>query len=334
MRIPAPLAASLVALLLGSAPAARQAQHPAQPAQPQPPAGTPAPAPQTQPERSQQGPIRTGINFVRVDAIVTDKQGNPVLDLKPEEFSLSKEKKPQKIEQFSVVKIDADTQIAAGTPTAIRSLSDEEREAARPDVRLFVLLLDDYHVKRGNDLAVRKPIIEFIQNQLSPLDMVAIMYPLTPVTDLHFTRDRGALVSAVEHFEGRKFEYQPRNMFEEKYAYYPAATVEKIRNDVTMGALKGAAIKLGGLREGGKSITFVREGFTATLPPQLNDPVAAMPGLGNSARRNPNIQNSDTTEFFNSASLLSDMREVFDTANRQNTSIYAVDPRGLAVFGT
>src|SRR4029078_8818847 len=26
------------------------------------------------------------------------------------------------------------------------------------------------------------------------------------------------------------------------------------------------------------------------------------------------------------------MREVFDTANRNNTSIYAVDPRGLAVF--
>ena len=99
-----------------------------------------------------------------------------------------------------------------------------------------------------------------------------------------------------------------------------------------MGALKGAAVKLGGLREGRKAIIFVSEGFTATLPPQLNDPVAAMPGLGNSARRNPNIQNSDTTEFFNSASLLSDMREVFDTANRQNTSIYPVDPRGLAVF--
>ena len=90
-----------------------------------------------------------------------------------------------------MVKIDADTQFNAGPPTEIRSLSDEEREAARPDVRLFVLLLDDYHVKRGNDLAVRKPIIEFIQNQLSPLDMVALMYPLTPVTELHFSRDRG-----------------------------------------------------------------------------------------------------------------------------------------------
>jgi len=37
------------------------------------------------------------------------------------------------------------------------------------------------------------------------------------------------LISAVEHFQGRKFDYQPRNEFEEKYAYYPAATVEKIR---------------------------------------------------------------------------------------------------------
>jgi VWFA-related protein len=30
--------------------------------------------------------------------------------------------------------------------------------------------------------------------------------------------------------------------------------------------------------------------------------------------------------------MLGDMREVFDTANRQNTSIYCVDPRGLTPF--
>jgi VWFA-related protein len=159
------------------------------------------------------------------------------------------------------------------------------------------------------------------------------MYPLTPVADLHFTRDRVGLISAIEHFQGRKFDYTPRNQFEEKYAYYPAATVEKVRNDVTMGALKGAAVRLGSLREGRKSIIFVSEGFTSTLPPQLNDPIAAMPGLGNRARRNPGVQGpGDTIEFFNQADMLSDMRDVFDTANRQNTSIYAVDPRGLAAF--
>src|SRR5262245_20943227 len=349
MKIPTSFGAGLLTIVLcAAAPAARQSPPPQQPPAGQPPQQQPAGKPsqqtpaQQQPPAQPQGqqqdtpraqqPIRSGINFVRVDAIVSDKQGNVVLDLKPDEFSIAEDGKPQKIESFSVVKVDPTTQIDAEAPREIRSDSDEEREAQRPDVRLFVILLDDYHVRRGNDMACRKPLIDFITNQLAPADMVALMYPLTPVTDLRFTRNRDSLINAVEHFEGRKFNYEPRNQFEEQYAYYPAATVERIRNDVVMGALKGAAVKLGGLREGRKSIIFVSEGFTATLPPQLNDPVAAMPGMNNPARRNPNIQNSDTTEFFNSASLLSDMREVFDTANRQNTSIYAVDPRGLAVF--
>ena len=80
--------------------------------------------------------------------------------------------------------------------------------------------------------------------------MVALMYPLTPVTDLRFSRNHEALARAIEKFEGRKFNYEPRNQFEEQYAYYPAATVERIRNDVTMGALKGAAVKLGACVKG------------------------------------------------------------------------------------
>ncbi len=51
--------------------------------------------------------------------------------------------------------------------------------------------------------------------------MVAIMYPLTPVTDLSFTRNRSSLISAIEHFEGRRFNYEPRNEFEQRYALLP-----------------------------------------------------------------------------------------------------------------
>ena len=77
---------------------------------------------------------------------------------------------------------------------------------------------------------------------------------------------------------------------------------------------------------------FVSEGFTATLPAQLNDPVAAMPGVGNPTARRPTPQTPTTDaarargDFMNQTDLLTDMRDVFDTANRQNTSIYAVDP--------
>jgi VWFA-related protein len=157
------------------------------------------------------------------------------------------------------------------------------------------------------------------------------MYPLTPVTDLTFTRNRESLTRAVEKFEGRRFDYTPRNEFEDRYAYYPAQTVERIRNQVTMDAIKGAAVRLGGMREGRKSIILVSEGFTNLLPPQLSDPVAAMPGLGNRAR-GTQMENSERSEFMASTDMVRELTDIFTEANRNNTSIYAVDPRGLAAF--
>jgi VWFA-related protein len=306
----------------------------------QQPAGQPAapspPPPATQPPADQQPPvttIRRGINYVSVDVIVTDKDGNAVLDLTQDDFSVAEDGKPQKIDAFSVVKLDALESVENGPPRAIKSDFDEEREAARPDVRLFVILLDDYHERRGNDMSVRKPLIEFLQNQLAPADMVAIMYPLTPITDLRFSRDRESAVSAIEKFEGRKFNYTPRNIFEEQYAMYPAQTVERVRNQITMDALKGAAIRMGGMREGRKSIIFVSEGFTSLLPAQLSDPNASMPGFNNPYKGQASApQASPQQQLMADADLITDMQQVFRDANRQNTSIYAVDPRGLAVF--
>jgi VWFA-related protein len=334
------LAAAAVSLVgPGARVLARQTQSP--PAQPPPaaqapaaPAQPPAAGSQTQPQDQQQQPprIRTGINYVRVDAIVTDRQGNPVLDLKQDEFRIKEDGKAQSIESFSVVKIDALEQLDGPPAREPTSIYEEQREAQRPDVRLFIILLDDYHVRRGNDMVVRKPLIEFIENQLAPADMVAIMYPLTPITGLSFTRNRGRLISAIEHFQGRRFDYRPMNQFEEQYANYPAQTVEMIRNQVVMTALKGAAIKLGGMREGRKSIIFVSEGFTGLLPPQLNDPVASMPGFGNAARGNSGVQNSDRAEWAAQVDMISDLNLIFTEMNRNNTSIYAVDPRGLAPF--
>lgn len=337
MRKSAPvLTALLLAAMQAAAPAARQAAGSGsqQPSTPSAQPAAPPPEQTTPPDRQQPPTIRTGINYVRVDVIVTDKAGKAVLDLPAEDFTVSEDGKPQKIEAFDVVKVDGTaTEIASGPPRAIKNDFDEEREAARPDVRLFVILLDDYHVRRGNDMSVRKPLIDFIENQLAPADMVAIMYPLTPVTDLRFSRDRASAVSAIEKFEGRKFNYRPQNMFEEKYANYPAAVVERIRNEVTMGALKGAAVRMAGLREGRKSIIFVSEGLTAMLPTQLQDPVASSPGYGNPYKGDAGAPQASASEQLSAkADLLSDMQQVFSTLNRQNTSIYAVDPRGLAPF--
>lgn len=278
--------------------------------------------------------IRRGINYVSVDVIVTDSKGNPVADLKPEDFEVSEEGKPQKIETFQVVKVAQDQ--GEQLPSPIRTQADIEREAERPDVRIFAFLLDDYHVRRGSSLGVRDPLSRFIEQQVAPTDLVGVMYPLTPVTDFQLSRNREALSAAFKNFLGRKFEYEPRNPFEERYAYYPAETVERIRNQVTLSALRALVTHLGGLREGRKAVILVSEGFSNTLPAQLADPVAAMPGYGNPYRGRPGVGDDtagqSSREFFAQTDLMTELRDVYAAANRANTAIYTLDPRGLAPF--
>jgi hypothetical protein len=72
------------------------------------------------------------------------------------------------------------------------------------------------------------------------------------------------------------------------------------------------------------------------LPPQMRNANAQLPGSGNPNAFNPmaglNDPNEDRAAFFANTDLNTDLREVYDTANRNNVSIYAVDPRGLPGF--
>jgi VWFA-related protein len=318
----------------GSPQAAQQAGA-AQPAD-APQAGAAAPA-AAQGDTPQQPTFRAGINFVRVDVIVNDGKGQPVTNLTQADFEVLEDGKPQAIEQFRLIRVDGNPRPGDPPPRELRNRIDEEIEISRDDVRVFVFFFDDYHVRLGNSLAVKEPLTRFVQTQLRPNDIVGMMYPLTPVDGISFTRNTALVVSAIERFEGRKFNYDPRNMFEQQYARAPSEVVEQIRNQVVMTALRGLATRLGGLREGRKAIIYVSEGLTAMLPPQLRTADASLgPDPRNPAARNPmageNSQREDTAAWFAQSDLYSQMRDVFTAANRNNAAIYSVDPRGLTPF--
>jgi VWFA-related protein len=301
-------------------------------AQQQPPPPAPPPVPQP---ADQQPTFRAGINYVAVDVIVTDKRDAPVADLKRDDFEVFEDGKPQPIEQFRMVRINAADSVGAPLPRRVRTRDDELMEAGREDVRVFAILLDDYHTRKLTALSVKDPLTKFLQTQLAPNDLVAVVYPLTPVSEILFTNDHASIVSAVQKFEGRKFDYTPRNRFEEEYARYPTPEVERIRNEVVMDALSAVAVRMGSMRQGRKSIIYVSEGLTVMLPPQMQrsnaqnpiDPLQAVAGAA--VQDSPQQQ---TSEYFNQALLDMRLREVFRDVNRNNASIYALDPRGLAVF--
>ncbi|MEQ1907910.1 MAG: VWA domain-containing protein [Vicinamibacterales bacterium] len=298
------------------------AQQPATSTQPQP-------AQQTTPDAGQQPTFRAGINFVRVDVIVTEK-GEPVTDLTQADFEVREDGKPQAIEQFRLIKVDGNPRPGDPPPRQIRNRDDEEAEAARDDVRVIVIFLDDYHVRAGSAMSVKRPLIEFIQTQLRPTDMLAVMYPLTPVSGVEFTRNHASIISAVNNFEGRKFRYDPRNGFEQTYSQQPAEVVEQIRNQVVMGALRGISTRLGAVRDGRKSLIYVSEGLTVMLPPQLRTQNAELGGIRPGPMTGENNPQEETARAFAQSDLYLWMRDVSTAANRNNTSIYSLDPRGLA----
>ena len=312
---------TLVLLLSSGSQAQRQAvqQQPQQPPEEQP----------------QQPTFRAEINVVRVDVIVTDRDGNPVTDLQADDFEVFEDDTPQTIDSFRLVHLTGTPEPGAEPARPIRSGFDEEREAAREDVRLFAIFFDDYHVRFENAVRLRAALINFISTQLGPLDMVSVMYPLTPLDAVQMTRNHDSIVAAIEGFEGRKYEYEPRNLFEEQYADYPTSVVERIRNEVSLSGLRALVTHLGGLREGRKALILVSEGYTNYLPPQLRDRFAGVPGSGDPSQLNPLAGDSPLEQMSAMSAdldIMRDLRYVFNEANRGNTAIYAVDPRGLSVF--
>jgi len=231
--------------------------------------------------------FRTGINVVRVDVIVTDKQGNPVADLGPTDFEVLEDGKAQTIDTFKLVSVTGSPAPGEEAPRAIRNDYDEETEAGREDVRIFVIMLDEYQVRRGASLVVREPLVRFIRTQLGPLDLLGIMYPLTPVSGLRLTRNHEAVVRRSSGSWAGSTSTHPKNEFEERYSMYPAEVVERIRVQVSLSPCAAWSPASGGCARGRKAVILVSEGYSYYVPPQLRDPVAEMKGLGNPARGRP-----------------------------------------------
>ena len=237
--------------------------------------------------------FRAEANLVRVDVTVVDRHGDPVSTLTQDDFAVEEDGVPQTVQSFKFVKADGQRSGGDTDSLVIRSPEHAAAEAARDDVRVFVIFWDDYHIdKFAYSIEGRKALTDFVSTAFGATDLVALMDPLTPMDALRFTRDRNELLLKVKKLEGRNGIYvPPRGALEEAQL---GRDVERLRSEVTLSALKSAAVHLGSLKEGRKSIIFVSEGI---------------PGLGTEQPR-----------------YIEDMT---DTANNNNVAIYTVDPRGL-----
>ncbi len=257
-----------------------------------PPAGQ-APAQQQPPT------FRAGVKVVRVDVTVLGNGDKGVPDLTPADFEVSEDGVPQKVDTAQFIRLDGRPKPGDETSLEIRSRDHALAEAAREDVRLFVIFLDDYHIDRLPSITVplRRELSAFI-TRLQPTDLVAIVDPLTPASNIEFTRSQADLLDIVRNFEGRQGELFPiKNAAEE--AQLKSGDAVRLRAQVTLSALESLCVHLGGIREGRKTVIFISQG-----PPLM------LPG----------------------GDLDLDIKQATDAANRANVTIDTVDPRGLGAY--
>jgi VWFA-related protein len=249
-------------------------------------------ASQQKSENTQAPTFRTGTNLVRVDVVATEKSGRPVMDLGAEDFEVSEDGKRQRIEAFSLLRIEHG--LTADVPINLTALNEEE--AARDDVRVLAIFLDDYHVSTRGSSVVSEQLARFVEDELAPSDMIGVMHPQTALDDVRINRNHDEVVRALRNFSGRT----NRAMTAAAQAYLAKSPREapRIRREISLSALKALILRLGGLKEGRKTILLVTEGFAGSR----NDV-----GL-----------------------LYDDLRSVSDLASRYNVALYPVHPLVLA----
>src|SRR5262245_28949290 len=260
--------------------------------------GTQQTSPQTPP---QQPPIfRTGTEVVRVDATVFDKNGKPVTDLSEADFEVQEDGVTQPIKSFKLVEVDGTPLPDSDESLTIRSREHAALEAAKDDVRLFLIFWDEYHIGEfQSTLYARTQLARFLLTAFGPKDLVGIMDPLTPTDAIVFSRDRRQLADAASRLQGRRGIYMPaRSVLEE--GQLTARNVEEVRSQVTTGAIVSALVHLGAMKEGRKSLILFTEGA------QIVQSVGGPDG----------------------------MSEIVRSANASNTAVYTVDPRGVMTGST
>ncbi|MFL6228302.1 MAG: VWA domain-containing protein [Pyrinomonadaceae bacterium] len=344
MRRTLALLASLVVCYASLAPAF--AQQPTQTPTP----STPAPAPQPpagaqppQPSPEDDEVVRVNINLVQLDAVVTDRDGRQVTNLRPEDFEIFEDGSPQQITHFAYVSAEP----TAPAPTNSDAPAPTDRLAAPPVLkplrpsevrRTIALVFDDLNTSSESIPPLRAALRKYVEEQVRPGDLVAIVRTGGGAGALQqFTNDRRQLLAAVE-----RVRWNPCS----SRGLYITAPVRDPRdltipdneicggNRPVQGALGVLKFLLGGMRElaGRKSLVIFSDSLPIETEEENNSAMvraSAPTSLSRSASGSAPSSEDEGDSTDGSASYAYLYQRVAEAANRASVVIYGVDTRGL-----
>jgi VWFA-related protein len=190
--------------------------------------GAPVPAQEAPASANQAGaPIfRTSADLITIDAVVTDGDGRHVTDLTRDDFEVTIAGKRQELQQGLYIRTADQPRVLAaaraaavpavaplGTPAPPRSEASLElkKTGVQPDriARTLALVVDDLGLSFESTVAVRASLHKFIDTQMRPGDLVAIVRTAGGIGALQqFTTDKRLLHLAAD---GVRWDFRSRS---------------------------------------------------------------------------------------------------------------------------
>jgi len=149
----------------------------------------------------QEDVIKVTSNLVSLDVIVKDKKGKAITDLKPEDFTVSENGVPQKIEFFDSTLTSGNA--ASQVPAAAVSANPKPRIPAGFPRNIIAMVFDGQTTEGANLKYVRDGMTKYIRERISDNDSVALFAISGGLQLLQpFTQDKAKLIAAVEKADG------------------------------------------------------------------------------------------------------------------------------------
>jgi VWFA-related protein len=158
--------------------------------------------------------FKTQSELVLVDVSVRDRNGNLVRDLKPEDFTVLEDNKPQKVSSFDIENMEntpavATQQVNLLSSTPKKSIATAEHpnpavsaeQQAIKDRRLIILFFDLSAMQPDEIERSAQAAQNYIDKQMEPADLVSVVSLGNTITvNQDFTSDRAQLKKVLETF--------------------------------------------------------------------------------------------------------------------------------------
>ena len=146
--------------------------------------------------------MRITTNLVQVDAVITDKNGKIVTDLKPEEIEIFEDGRKQKLTHFSYNVAEGPAPERSAMPVVVDKnspLVPPTRLKPEDIRRTIAIVVDDLGLSFESTYYVRRALKKFVDEQMQPGDLVAIIRTGGGMGALQqFTADKRQLYAAIE----------------------------------------------------------------------------------------------------------------------------------------